>query len=429
MNWKRALWVALSAQLAWAQPLPPGLPLPVPEEPRPRLETTSQREARFLFDEARRYHRLGEWEQALEMYRKALARDPERWEYRPYLGQVLLKVGRAEDALEQFRLYLAQEPEDEKVLRDRLWAWIELARWEEVSREIKVLELTQSARADFLHLKGLAALRQGQPAQALEPLQLAHQQAPRRGDIAINLASALLQLGRAEEALPLLKGQTSGEGGLLQGQAYYQLGRRREAEDTWRASAEQSPEAALNLASSLAEGGQDGEAMRVVAQGLDRFPTHRPLNLLYARLLNRALRFDEAWTQLRPLVEEGGEPYLYELAGWTLLGLQRNEESLQLLRKAVQLGASGAALENNLALVLGRLGKVEEALPHQQAACRLQPELASAWYHLGLLYELNAQPRQALQAYEEFLKRAPQDPAAQGLKDHLSELKRVLSKP
>ena len=104
------------------------------------------------------------------------------------------------------------------------------------------------------------------------------------------------------------------------------------------------------------------------------------------------------------------------------MGLNRDEEALTYLRQALKLGAQGASLENNLALVLGRLGLVDEAIQHQLQAVQLAPLQASAWYHLGVLYELKASPKQARPAYQQFLKLAPNDPAVAGLKAHLKEL-------
>jgi tetratricopeptide (TPR) repeat protein len=426
---KRALLALALAlgRMGWAQPILPGQTLP--EVPNLAPQTADMREARFLFVEGQRLHREGKIGRAIDLYRKALAKDPGRLEYRPYLAQALESTGNHADALEQYDLYLAQEPVAPKVQRTRLLPLIGLGRWEQVDQEIEALQGTQSEQPDFQHLRGLSWLRRDQPEKALAPLRKAHQLAPERQDIRLNLVSALLRLNQAQEALELVTDQAGDQAALLRGLALHLLHRDEDAETVWlaRLSQAQLVDVGLNLATSLAERGKSAEALRLAAEMLDRDPTHQAGKLLYARLLNRAGRYEESLTVLRPLLEptgfEGQRGYLDELVGWTLLGLQRNEEALTYLRQAARLGVQGPALENNLALVLGRLGQLDEALQHQSKAVDLAPLQASAWYHLGVLYERKASPRQAVPAYEQFLKLAPHDPAAVGLQAHLKKLR------
>ncbi|MBT9585198.1 tetratricopeptide repeat protein [bacterium] len=423
---KRALLALALAGMGWAQPILPGQALP--EMPNQVPQTADMREAKFLFAEGQRYHREDKIGRAVDLYRKALAKDPGRLEYRPYLAQALESQGHHADALEQYDLYLALEPDDPKVQRSRLLPLIGLARWEEVDREMKVLDLSQSAQPDYLLLKGLNWLRRNQPDLAVAPLRSALQLAPKRQDIRLNLVSALLLQNLAQEAFDLLVDQSGDQAALLRGLALHLLRRGDEAEKVWRGllTNPQLVEVGLNLATSLAERGQSAEALRLAAQMLDRDPANQGGKLLYARLLNRAGRYEDSLAVLRPLLDPdgfvGNRAYLDELAGWTLLGLNRDEEALTYLRQALKLGAQGASLENNLALVLGRLGQVEEAIQHQLQAVQLAPLQASAWYHLGVLYELKASPKQARPAYQQFLKLAPNDPAVAGLKAHLKDL-------
>ena len=425
------LALALAGPMGWTQPILPGQALPVVPNQVP--ETADMREAKFLFAEGQRLHREGQIGRAVDLYRRALALDPGRLEYRPYLAQALEMTGNHSDALEQYDLYLAQEPDDRSVQRARLLALIGLRRWEELDREFQILDLSQSSDPDYLLSKGLSWLARDKADLALEPLRIAHQLAPERQDIRLNLASALLLQKQAQFALDLLGGDRppadeSPRAGLLRGLALHMLDREAEAEKVWRGLLD-SPglvEVGLNLATSLAQRGQTGEALKLTAQMLDRAPNHQAAKLLYARLLNRAGRYAESLVVLRPLLEpevfQGDRAYLDELAGWTLLGLERDDESLSYLRQAVKLGAQGAALENNLALVLGRLGEIDEALEHQLQAVQLAPLQASAWYHLGVLYELKALPQKGREAYLQFLKLAPDDPAAAGLKSHLKTI-------
>jgi tetratricopeptide (TPR) repeat protein len=408
----------LLALPALAQPVTPGLkPRTVPNM---TAESADQREAKFLFEEARRLHREGEVARAVDLYQKALAKDPARLEYRPYLAQALESQSQHEEALEQYDLYLQQEPRDSRIQRERLLPLISLQRWEDLDREFQALDSSHAQDADYLQYKGLSLLRRNRAAEAQPLLALALQLQPQREDIRLNLASAQLQSGNAAAALKTL--EPLPEEKLLRGLAFYSLGDIAKAEQSWRG--QQNVDAGVNLASSLAERGQDREALLLAAEMLDRDPQHQSGKLLYARLLNRAERYEEAWATLRPLLEpnafQGRRGYFLELVGWTLLGLQRDDESLQYLSEAARLGQQGAALQHNLALVLARLGRTPEALEHELKAVELAPNQAPAWYHLGMLYERRAQPRQALQAYQRFLQLAPEAPA--GLRQRMKAL-------
>ena len=422
-----ALAVALMG-VGWAQPIIPGTPLPAVPNRVP--ESADMREARFLFAEGQRLHRQGQVSRAIDLYRKALRGDPGRLEYRPYLAQALESLGQHPEALEQYDLYLAQEPGDLKVRGARLLPLIGLKRWEEVDAELAALDSSQSQNADYLLYKGLSWLDRQQPAQAEGPLRAALALQEERLDIRLNLVTALLLQNKSQPGLDLLPPVGgSPRADLLRGVALYQLQKPEEAEKVWRAllPSKELVEVTLNLATTLAERGEDAQALRLAAQALDQQPNSQPGRLLYARLLNRGARYEEALVVLRPLLEpdgfEGSRAYLDELTGWTLLGLQRNQESLDYLKQAAQLGATGPSLENNLALVLTRLSQLDEALKHQLKAVELAPTQASAWYLLGRLYERRAQPAQAVQAYEKYLALETDESAAKPVRARLKDLR------
>ncbi len=423
-----ALWLLL-AGLALAQPVTPGQPLPA--APNMVVESADMREARFLFAEGQRLHRQGQVDRSIELYRKALAKDPGRLEYRPYLAQALESEGQHQEALEQLDLYLAAEPASfgvtpfagvtasQRVQLQRLYPLMGLARWEEVDQELALLEKPLEGHSDYHLARGLAELRRGgwEPARvALQrAVELDSQSEPAR----LNLASVHLQLQQSAAALEALQSLSSESAQVLRGLALYQQGQVKQAQELWRAQG--SLDSALNLASSLARQNQTRQALLLVAALMDAHPESRVARRWMVHLYNRENRYEEGWATLQPLLPATTAD-LCELSGWTLLGLGRWQESLEALQQAYQKGGRGLSLEGNMALALGHLGRWKEALEHQQKVVAAQPQLAQAWLQLGWLYEHLALPSKAKEAYQRYLQIEPQGSQAAEVRERIKRL-------
>lgn len=414
------LWlIVLLAAPALAQPITPGVPLPYVNHMT--TESAAMRESRFLFEEGRRLHRSRQFERASDLYSKALLRDPARLEYRPDLAAALEAQGRWQEALEQYDLYLAQEPNTPAVRRGRLLCLIELGRWNEVDQALAQSDAT----LDTQYLQGLAWLRRGEAARAVAPLRAAVVAEPQRAEVRLNLASALLTTGQAQEALDALNDSSVRDlpaAGLRRGFALYALGRRSDAEFCWRGllSGSEAVPAGVALATSLAERGADREALLTAAAALDRDGDDPSARLLYARLLNRAERYEEAWKLLVDRVGPQASGYELELAGWAQLGLHHPAEARTLLSRASAAGVSGAALEHNLGLALAAAGDRAGAVQHLSRATKLEPRRSEAWYSLGYLLERSGRSADAARAYRTFLLLAPDDPRADDVRLRLS---------
>ncbi|CAN0423611.1 unnamed protein product, partial [Phaeothamnion confervicola] len=161
---------------------------------------TPQREAVWLFEEARRLQRDGFMVRAVDTYRRALARDPGRLEYRPYLATALDDLGKYEEAKEQYDLYLKIEPLDSRIRLQRVATLIHLGDYDAATKELNGLKLYGSGMAVFHDLSGLLALRTNRPADAVQSYQTVLEQDSSRVDARINMAQAYLLLGQSEKA-------------------------------------------------------------------------------------------------------------------------------------------------------------------------------------------------------------------------------------
>jgi tetratricopeptide (TPR) repeat protein len=84
----------------------------------------------------------------------------------------------------------------------------------------------------------------------------------------------------------------------------------------------------------------------------------------------------------------------------------RREEAGELFRRSLEVRPTAQA-HYNLANVLSKEGKIEEADAHYQAALRLKPEFVEAWYNLGALEAKRGKPEAAEQDYATVLRIKP----------------------
>jgi len=118
------------------------------------------------------------------------------------LAEVLLIKGRPAEALPHFQMVVERQPADAA-------AWFGLARCQRLldapgrsQAALDRLFAIQPDHAGGLLLRGQLALDNNQPEQALTWFRRAESLTPMDRDICINLATALRQLGRPEEAAP-----------------------------------------------------------------------------------------------------------------------------------------------------------------------------------------------------------------------------------
>lgn len=122
--------------------------------------------------------------------------------------------------------------------------------------------------------------------------------------------------------------------------------------------------------------------------------------------LERLKHYDEAEGHFRRSLEldpDNANTLNYLGYMWADLGIHL-EEALELIERAVELEPDNPAYIDSLAWVLYRLGRFEEALPHQLRAVELQTEPDSTLLdHLGDIYAALGMMAEARQAWQEAL--------------------------
>jgi tetratricopeptide (TPR) repeat protein len=97
--------------------------------------------------------------------------------------------------------------------------------------------------------------------------------------------------------------------------------------------------------------------------------------------------------------------------------------ALEKFKAAKVLAPDSAVVLVNYGFALGRLGQYDEAIESLKTAVKLQPTLALAWLDLASLYQSSGQIPQAIAAFNDYLKRFPDDPAAHDARSILAILK------
>lgn len=203
-------------------------------------------------------------------------------------------------------------------------------------------------KALLLYRVGQAYMERHDAARAAPVLERAHALAPGRPEVRLLLGQALLDLGRASEAVPHLRAALD---------------------------ARVRPDlAAFDLARALAAGGSRSEAIAALhavasPESLDRV----------------------SQAAVAQLALDLGDPQFAE----------------SFLRRSVRLVPGDARLHETLGLALGLLGRGREATDELSEACRLDPSSASARLNLAVVYAESGRVAEARRLAEEALRLRP----------------------
>lgn len=100
------------------------------------------------------------------------------------------------------------------------------------------------------------------------------------------------------------------------------------------------------------------------------------------------------------------------LVGWACRRLGRWEEGRTAFEKAIELGAEGADVQNELSICLMELGRLGEAKAALEAALRAEPENVKIISNLGALALKRGRPEEAAGFFRTALEIEPEDQAA-----------------
>ena len=256
----------------------------------------------------------GRLDEAIALYRAALARDPNDALTYSNLGTALAASGQLDEAVVQYRRALELAPND----------------------------------ADSHYNLGNALMAQGRTADAADRFREALRIEPGLPEAHLNLGNALAALGLIEEAA-----------------AHY-----RQA----IALRPDGVEAVNNLGLLLGAQGRLDEAIALFRRALSSDPGFADAHMNLASALDQAGDSADALVHWRRAVELApGSEGAHNDLGVMLARQNQLDEAIGHFRQAIQLAPAFAEAHGNLGMALQLQGRLEEAIRHYQEAIRLAP--------------------------------------------------------
>jgi len=392
------------------------------------------------------YERLGDPTAAETAYRTGALRDPASRVLREALAVLYLRQGRYAEAERVCAGLVRRFPDDAK-LKKRL---AEARAAGLAERAAEAYQLERFARAAQLYTQAAEALpsaemfvnlavcrlRAEEPARAADACRKALALDPRRTDAKVHLGRALLDAGRAKEAVgPLreaLEAQPAQATALLLGQTHEQLGEPKAAEAVYRRAAGgklEHEQAARALAALYANTQRLEQASEIYVALCRRHPDDEQLARRCAQL-RAALAVERgnaafAKGQLEPARRhfEASLATLPNADAWlnlghTLVALRRHDDAVAAYRRVLELDATRTDVRWPLAQALYQAGELQAAAAAFRLAIEQRPR-EQASLLLGRCYELLDDPALARVVLERGLVRFP---ASRSLREALAAL-------
>ena len=336
-------------------------------------------------------------------------------------GKTEIEIGQFEEALASFEKALELDAEDAAAWRNRGFALGNLGRNEEALASFeKTLELNAKYGAAW-HGQGVALGGLGRYDEALVPYEKAVELNPEDAEAWRNRGFTLGNLGRYEEALASYERavELNAEDALAwgnQGVALWQLGRYEEGLASYERSLELNAEDSMawhNRGFALWNLGRHEEALASYEKAVklnaeDAVPWHNQ-----GVALANLGRHEEALASYEKAVElDAEDAAIWYSQGLSLAKLGRHEKALASFEKAVELNAEYSAAWHLQGLVLGNLGRYEEALASYEKAVELNAEDATAWRSRGNALGDLGRYEEALVSFEKVVELNAEDSSA-----------------
>jgi tetratricopeptide (TPR) repeat protein len=373
------------------------------------------------------YHANLFYQEALATYDVAADLDPANWRWRYYSALVHLERGDAAAASDGLRAVVKAQP-------DFGLAWWRLGesafkqtKYEEAEMAYTRAASRPSARdeEEFVALARVGqariALNRGDTAAAVGILESVAEEWPRVGVVHRVLADGYRALGRSADAdrrgarAATLRAYAAPRDALVEALAdrsyssvfllrhaasldLHQFSARREQLVRRAVNVDpENPDVVSELASLLQQLGRPVDAIPYLTRHLGMVPGDQQSLIQLGKCYADLGRLSEAERALRDALAAGDDAVGYYNLALVLERGERLEEAESSYRRAVALGPGLARARNNLGLLLARTDRLDEATGHLREAIRLDPASPDAYTNLAVVMLQRGQVNQAEQ--------------------------------
>lgn len=367
-------------------------------------------------------HRSGNVQQAEQLYRAILAKDPNHADAAHNLGVLAMQCNRVRDALPLFQTAINARPQQMQFWKSAINALYEMsayAKCAEICTQYLELNpndadiMAELVRANLMQLGNNV---QGVPDSLWQMLRKALELQPESSAVHRNLARLHLKDKQPQEALMAAEKACRLDPAHQQNQlvlisALLSCGRTPEAQTALAALLKSHPHYAEALSMNalmLSQENHLDESVEYLHKALALRPENfQSLYLLGAILLKQhkrvdAIKISERCLQLKPedihMLSSLAELYRLEL---------RYEESGALLNRALQLEPNNVSALTNLAVLMQSMTHVDKAVTLYQRVLQLEPGKTTVVHNLAMLLLEQGNHEQAAQLFERILGEEP----------------------
>jgi tetratricopeptide (TPR) repeat protein len=313
-----------------------------------------------ILDEFNRLERLldlVQLEQAVQVYRRAIARAPQDWAFHFNLGRLLRRCDHAAEAVVELKRAAELVPQHEEVYYHLGNVWAQLGQSAAaVTNFQKAIQLMPRFREAYNGL-GLALADQGRYEEAIRQYETALRLKPDFAGAHVNLGLALSRLGRIEEA-----------------KQHYQTALKINPN---------SPGAYVNLGKLLNSQGQLSSAISNYLDALTLDPSNALIHFNLGNALLKRGQAPEAMSHYAEAVRlkpDFGEARCS--LGFELARQGKNAEAMAQFAEAVRLDTNNAEAHLNLGVAYAQQQRIDESIHHFREALRVDPNYATARRYL-----------------------------------------------
>jgi len=332
---------------------------------------------------------------AEDLYRSGLEQIKRKGPLYHRLARLLVKQQRFKEALEFLRLQQVARPDDLEAWRKAGLIYLELKNWDLAAKSFRYILKRRSDLPQIHYYLGTALEQQEEWPDALEAFNAVPDDSNLFGDALYHRSYLNHQLGHNDRAVKLL----------------------RELIDRGSARAEFYD----YLASLQNDAGDRAAALRVVNEGLKKFPDD--VDLLYHRGVLEEQSGDRAAAMLTMQQLITVDPDHVEAMNFVAYGFAEENrnlpQALRLVQKALQLKRAPHILDT-LGWVYYRLGRLQEARQSLEEAVQGLAADPVVLEHLGDVYRALGLKDQAADMYSRALKAAPE---TSGLREKLQQVR------